>query len=73
MFNLSTDDRKALGVRELPSSLAEAMVELERDTAIKTAIGPVLFDAFHRSRWAEWDDYRIHVTDWEMERYLELA
>ena len=73
LFILSPDERKALGVRELPASLAEAMVELERDTVLKTAVGPVLYDAFYRSRWAEWDDYRVHVTDWEMERYLELA
>ena len=29
--------------------------------------------AFVRAKRCEWDDYRIHVTDWEIERYLENA
>lgn len=72
-FKLTTDERKSLGVRELPASLAEALNELDRDTVLKTAIGPVLYDAFFRSRWSEWEEYRTHVTDWELGRYLELA
>ncbi len=37
------------------------------------AIGPVAYEAFTRAKWEEWDQYRIHVTDYEIERYLETA
>jgi glutamine synthetase len=30
-------------------------------------------EAFSRAKWSEWDDYRIHVTDYEIEKYLETA
>jgi glutamine synthetase len=31
------------------------------------------FEAFKRAKWAEIEESRLHVTDWEVERYLELA
>jgi len=62
-----------LGVGELPGSLAEALTELERDEVLKAALGPVIYEAFTRAKWEEWDDYRLHVTDYEVERYLETA
>ena len=53
--------------------LAEALEELEKDEVIKNALGANLYEAFVRAKRCEWDDYRIHVTDWEIERYLENA
>jgi glutamine synthetase len=46
---------------------------LSDDEVLKNALGPNLYEAFVRAKTAEWDDYRIHVTDWEIERYLENA
>jgi glutamine synthetase len=36
-------------------------------------MGPILYDAFVRAKWAEVEEYRMKVTDWELERYLETA
>jgi len=47
--------------------------ELENDEVLKTALCPAIYDAFTRAKWEEWDDYRLHVTDYEVERYLETA
>jgi glutamine synthetase len=49
------------------------MVELDKDKVIKDALGPMLYEAFVRSRMAEWEEYRMNVTDWELEHYLERA
>ena len=73
VYHLSTDERKAMGVKELPGSLAEALGELERDEILKRALGQTIYEGFVRARCSEWDEYRIHVTDWEVERYLEMA
>ncbi len=62
-----------MGVGELPGSLAEALTELEKDEVLKAALGPVVYEAFARAKRDEWDDYRIHVTDYEIEKYLEVA
>jgi glutamine synthetase len=73
VYELTKADRKRLKVTELPGSLREAMVELDKDKVIKDALGPMLYEAFVRSRMAEWEEYRINVTDWEVEHYLETA
>jgi glutamine synthetase len=46
---------------------------LAADDLIKDAIGAKLYSAFYRAKEEEWEDYRIHVTDWEEEHYLESA
>jgi len=73
VYNLSPEERKKLGVGELPGSLSEALRELEKDKLIQDALEDATYDAFTRAKWAEVEEYRMKVTDWELERYLELA
>lgn len=73
LYHLESAERTRLGINELPGSLAEALGELERDEIVKSALGEVTYDAFTRAKWAEWDDYRLRVTDYEIERYLETS
>jgi glutamine synthetase len=73
LYHLSTEDREKYGIQELPGSLAEALGELEKDTVLRAALGETTYEAFVRAKWAEWDEYRINVTDFEIERYLETA
>jgi len=73
LYHLDKEDRAKLGVTELPGSLAEALTELENDEVIKSALGESTYEAFSRAKWAEWDDFRLRVSDYEIERYLETA
>ncbi len=73
IYDLTTEDRKALNIDELPGSLAEALRELERDDVIKGVLGSEMYKAFTRAKWSEVEEYRLKVTDWELERYLETA
>ncbi len=73
LYHLDAKERRRLGVGELPGSLAEALTELSKDKALVDALGPVAYEAFVRAKTEEWDDYRIRVTDYEIERYLETA
>lgn len=73
LYHLDKKERKKLGVGELPGSLAEALVALENDAVLKAALGPVVFEAYTRAKWEEWDEYRLRVSDYEIERYLETA
>ncbi len=73
LYHLGEKERKRLGVRELPGSLAEALSELEKDEVIQSALGQTICEAFLRAKWEEWDQYRTRVTDYEVERYLEVA
>ncbi|MHC1740014.1 MAG: type I glutamate--ammonia ligase [Anaerolineaceae bacterium] len=73
VYEMTMAERKKAKVTELPGSLSEALAELEKDEVVKAALGPVAYEAFVRAKKAEWEEYRLKVMDWEVERYLELA
>jgi glutamine synthetase len=51
----------------------EALENLDKDTVLKDALGEEIYTAFRRAKLEEWEDFRINVTDWEVEKYLESA
>ena len=73
VYNLSDEERVTRNIPELPGSLAEALRELENDPVLIDALGPDVYEAFRRAKWAEVEESRMRVTDWEVERYLEVA
>jgi len=62
---------RELDIATLPGTLREAIGELEKDGVLPQALGEHAYQAFVRAKKAEWDEYRIQVTDWELDRYLE--
>jgi glutamine synthetase len=73
IYHLTDEERKKQKIGSLPASLREALVELEADKVIRSALGEELYEAFAAAKYAEWDAFRMHVTDYEVERYLETA
>jgi glutamine synthetase len=73
VYALTPEDRQRMNISELPGSLAEALRELDKDMLLQEALGPVIYKAFVRAKWSEIEESRMRVTDWEIERYLELA
>jgi glutamine synthetase len=54
----------------LPGSLDEAIGELEKDQVIREALGAQICERFISGKRAEFQDYRLDVTPWEIEKYL---
>ena len=73
VYDLSEEARQELGIEMLPGSLFEALTAFEADEMLQDALGESLTDAFMKSRRAEWEEFRTHVTDWELNRYLTTA
>lgn len=73
VYLLTEEERAALNIGELPASLSEALRELDASEVLKGALGPTVYEAFQRAKWAEVEEYRTRVTDWELERYLLTA
>ncbi|MCX6027120.1 MAG: type I glutamate--ammonia ligase, partial [Chloroflexi bacterium] len=73
VYHLKPEEVAARGIPVLPGSLLEALDALAQDEVLKNALGASLYAAFDRAKREEWDEYRIHVTDWEIARYLENA
>ncbi|HEX6492896.1 MAG TPA: glutamine synthetase, partial [Candidatus Dormibacteraeota bacterium] len=59
-------------VGSLPRSLIDALGALREDDAIVDGLGSTLVERFIEAKRIEWEQYRGHVTDWELERYLFL-
>jgi glutamine synthetase len=71
VFHWTPEDRAAKGVTVLPGTLEEALDELAKDEVVCGALGEHIYNAYVPAKRDEWDDYRIHVTTWETERYLQ--
>jgi len=73
IYQLTPEERAARDIDELPNSLADALRELEGDSVLKETLGSQMYEAFWRAKWAEVEEYRTTVMDWEVNRYLEVA
>ena len=55
----------------LPGSLSEAMLELNKNKVIQEALGPHTYPLYIKAKKVEYDEYRLQVTKWEMDKYFE--
>ena len=67
---LLQNNLKGTKLNVLPGSLEEAIYELEKDNVVKEALGTHVFDRFINAKRLEWEDYRLEVTPWELNKYL---
>ena len=70
VWGLTEAERKAMGMKPLPSSLNQATLIMERSELVAETLGEHVFDFFLRNKQAEWEDFRRQVTQWELDRYL---
>ncbi len=72
IFHMTAEERAKKGINSLPASLGEAIVIAEKSELLKEALGDHIFNALIANKKIEWDNYRSHVTDYELERYLPI-
>ena len=72
IYHMTPAEREKLGIQELPGSLHEAIVEVENSALVKEALGEHIFNKFLENKKIEWDAYRMHVSNYEIERYLPI-
>ncbi|MGE0540094.1 MAG: glutamine synthetase family protein [Dehalococcoidia bacterium] len=70
VFAMSDEERRARGIAILPGSLNEAIQAAEGSDLLRDALGDHVFDSLLENKKIEWDDYRRHITDYELKRYL---
>jgi len=71
LYELSPAQLQAEGIGILPQNLHEALTALEGDRVLCEALGPVA-DEFLKLKHMEWVEYMRHVSDWEIDSYLEF-
>ena len=72
IFEMSEEERTHRGIESLPGSLYEAIQYTEKSELVRETLGEHIFQKFIQNKKIEWDQYRTHVSQFELEKYLPI-
>ncbi|ACN17630.1 GlnA2 [Desulforapulum autotrophicum HRM2] len=72
IFDMTATEKIEAGIASMPSSLSEAIEELKASPLTRHTLGEHIYEKYIINKEAEWDHYRISVTDWEVKEYLNI-
>jgi len=72
LYDLSPAQMREQGIGILPQSLGEAIDQLESNKVIRDALGDSLSEEFIKIKRAEAMEFQRHVSDWEINRYVDF-
>jgi len=70
IFHMSDDELEAAKIYTLPGTLGEAIDKFEASELMKEVLGEHIHSFYVKNKRAEWDEYRLQVSEWELDRYL---
>lgn len=70
IFEMDRNEKEALHIESLPQDLCEATKELEKDAFVRNVLGEHVSEKYIEAKYKEWENYRVQVTEWEIEEYL---
>ena len=71
IYEFDEAKREEYGIETLPSNLGEAIEALEADEVVQDALGEHVTEKFIEAKTHEYDEFRIDVSQWELDQYLE--
>jgi glutamine synthetase len=72
VYHLSAKERKKYRIDTLPGNLNRAIEHAENSALLRETLGDHIFEQLITSKKVEWDDYRIQIHPYEIERYLPI-
>jgi glutamine synthetase len=72
LYHLSDAERREKGIETLPDSLGAAISIAEDSALVKKVLGEHIFPRFVELKKKEWDEYRIQVPQFELDKYLSI-
>ena len=72
LYHLSPEDRQRMGIEQLPASLGEAVELAAASELVLRTLGEHTFNRFVEIKRREWEEYRLDVSQWELDRYLAI-
>lgn len=70
IFEMTKSEKRQEGIDALPSTLLEALREMDQDSFIKEVLGDHIANTYILAKKAEWKEYTSQVTQWELNQYL---
>jgi glutamine synthetase len=72
IFGMTPDERTKLAIGSLPGTLEEAIRVTENSELVRDTLGDHIFEMLLANKRVEWDAYRIHVSQYELDQYLPM-
>ncbi len=72
IFEMNLAERKAHGITDLPGNLYAAILTTEKSELVREVLGDHVFNKFIENKRIEWDNYRTHVSQFELDKYLSI-
>ncbi|MFL6019731.1 MAG: type I glutamate--ammonia ligase [Gaiellaceae bacterium] len=72
LYHISPEERHRLGIEQLPETLGEAIELTAESELVLRTFGEHIFNRYVEIKRQEWEDYRVQVTQWELDRYLSI-
>jgi glutamine synthetase len=72
IYEMDATARKKADIDSLPGNLFEAIQLVENSALVRETLGDHIFNKFVENKKIEWDCYRTHVSQFEIEKYLPI-
>jgi glutamine synthetase len=72
IFEMDEKAREKAGITSLPGSLYEALTLVSKSKLVQETLGDHIFQKFIENKKVEWDRFRTHVSQYELDRYLPI-
>ncbi|MEZ5358489.1 MAG: glutamine synthetase family protein [Candidatus Zixiibacteriota bacterium] len=72
IFHMSNEQRKSLNLGSLPATLEEAIEETAKSELVRETLGDDLFERLLANKRVEWEEHRIHVSQFEIDKYMPM-
>ena len=70
IYAMSKKERKERGIESLPETLYDAVKQMEKDELIMNFLGEETAEKYIEAKKAEWKSYKVTVSEWEVNEYL---
>lgn len=72
LYKFNEEQLAERNINTLPSSLYEAINHLRNNKLMREVLGDHLYQKYIRIKTEEWNEFKMQVTEWEREKYLDI-
>ena len=70
IFEMTPEERKDHEIDNLPGNLEQALDLFEQSELAKETLGDHIFTKYLDAKRKEWNEYRMRISGWELDKYL---
>lgn len=72
LYDITASERRKRGIKDLPSNLSEALSKATKGQLAREVLGESLTENYLAIKRKEFDEYRLQVTQWELDKYYSV-